>query len=298
MLSLTNKDSMINQLQLVSAIREEAIDTAKENCQKLKNYVIYGIPTVLDRMPNPSTSVLKSSGSNNHHDLKCDIITDELNDYEFVHRMKTLINSLPDTYKDTFVSVYINGKPISSMYRSNIYTVLNRGYLKLALLDATINYSSRDELAYQNLKVSHNTRKKQIIKKMKAELYDLRSLYLSGRVEIEKDDFGRYVLLNRSADVETYNYYADMLRWINQLSMIKNVKTDSKKAIMKLIKDSDWKYLSTTDRRAITKGLLALAYLDQHINYTYEELKYDAKDYFISMAFLASLKNFQFQLPV
>ena len=36
MLRTTNQDSTINQLQLISEKREDAIATAKENCQKLK----------------------------------------------------------------------------------------------------------------------------------------------------------------------------------------------------------------------------------------------------------------------
>ena len=78
----TKQDSTIHQLQVVSDKREEAISSAKENCRKLKNYVIYGVPSVIDRMPNTSTSILKSGDSNNHHDIKCEVITEEQNDYE------------------------------------------------------------------------------------------------------------------------------------------------------------------------------------------------------------------------
>lgn len=151
----TNQDSTIYQLQLISEIREEAIATAKENCQKLKNYITYGVPSVIDRMPNTSSSILKSSGSANPHDIKCEVITAEQNDYDFIHRMRKLICSLPDTYKNTFVSIFIDGKSIRSFHRNDINTILKRGYLKLALLDATIDYSAEDEMKYQNYKLSH-----------------------------------------------------------------------------------------------------------------------------------------------
>lgn len=297
---LTNKDKMIHQLQLISEKREDAILVAKENCHKLKNYIAYGIPSVIDRMPNPSTSVLKSSnGTTNHHDIKCDVITEELNDYDFVNRMKNLIYSLPETYKGTFISIFIECKPINGSYRSNVYTLLNRGYLKLAISDATIDYLAEDELTYQNLKISHNTQKKQIIKRMKSSLYGLRALYLSGQVEIIKNDKNDlYSLLNHSANKEQFIFYANVIQWINELHCFGSSSMDSKEAIMKLIMDTDWKYLSTSDRRSITKGLLALAYLDKDIDYTYAELKYDASEYFISTAFLVALKNFQLQLPI
>ena len=106
-------------------------------------------------MPNTSSSILKSSGSANPHDIKCEVITAEQNDYDFIYRMKKLIYSLSDTYKNTFISIFIDGKSIRSFHRNDIYTILKRGYLKLALLDATIDYSAEDEMKYQNYKLSH-----------------------------------------------------------------------------------------------------------------------------------------------
>lgn len=296
---LTNKDLAIHQLQQISEKREDAILITKENCHKLKNYITYGVPTVIERMPNASTSVLKSSSSTNHHDIKCDVITDELNDYNFIDHMKSLIFSLPETYKETFISVFIDCRPISTLYRTNIYTLLNRGYLKLAILDTSIEYYAEDELNYQNLKVSHNTRKKQIIKKMKANLYNLHALYLSGQVEIIKDEkTNLYSLKNHTINKEQFTFYDNIIQWINEFHSFGSSSMDSKEAIMKLIMDTEWKYLSTSDRRSITKGMLALAYLDKDIDYTYEELKYDASEYFISTSFLVALKNFQLQLPI
>ncbi len=294
----TNQDSTIYQLQLISEIREEAIATAKENCQKLKNYITYGVPSVIDRMPNTSSSILKSSGSANPHDIKCEVITAEQNDYDFIHRMRKLICSLPDTYKNTFVSIFIDGKSIRSFHRNDIYTILKRGYLKLALLDATIDYSAEDEMKYQNYKLSHKTKKTKIIKKMKAKLFELRSLTISGAVKFERDEFNQYTLINLSVSEAQFIFYSEFVKWINELHVIKSHSMNSKEAIMKYITDVDWKYLDTSDRRSLTKGLLALAYLDNDIDYTYEELKYDAIEYSISTSFLISLKNFQFQLPI
>lgn len=298
MLQTTNQDSTIKQLQLISEKREEAISSAKENCQKLKNYITYGVPSVIDRMPNTSTSILKSSDTNNHHDIKCEVITAELNDYDFIMRMRNLIYSLSDTYRNTFISIYVDGKSIRSFHRNDIYTILKRGYLKLALLDATIDYSAEDEMNYQNFKVSHNSKKNRIIKKMKTKLFELQSLYLSGAVQIKKDEYNKYSLINHSASVDQYDFYSQCIKWINELHAIKGSGMDAKEAIMKYIMDIDWKYLDTSDRRSLTKGLLALAYLDNDIDYTYEELKYDSIEYSIGTSFLVSLKNFQFQLPI
>lgn len=298
MLRTTNQDSTIYQLRSISEKREEAISTAKENCQKLKNYITYGVPSVLDRMPNTSASILKSTGSTSHHDIKCEVITAEINDYDFINRMRSIIYSLSDTYRNIFVSVYIDGKSIRSFHRNDIYTILKRGYLKVALLDATIDYSAEDELNYQNLKVSHNSKKTRIIKKMKAKLLELQALYISGAVIIEKDQFNQYSLINHNAKKEQYNFYSEFIKWINELHVIKSTGMDAKEVIMKYVMDAEWKYLDTSDRRSLTKGLLALAYLDNDIDYTYEELKYDAIEYSISTSFLISLKNFQFQLPI
>lgn len=294
----TNQDSTIYQLQLISEIREEAIATAKENCQKLKNYITYGVPSVIDRMPNTSTSILKSSDSNNHHDIKCEVIAAEINDYDFTNRMRNLIYSLSDTYRNIFVSIYLDGKSIRSFKRNDIYTILKRGYLKLALLDASIDYSAEDEMNYQNYKLSHSNKKTKIIKRMRAKLFGLQSLYISGAVRIEKDELSKYILINQSASIDQYNFYSQCMKWINELHAIKSSSLNAKEAIMKYVMDIDWKYLDTSDRRSLTKGLLALAYLDNDIDYTYEELKYDAIEYSISTTFLISLKNFQFQLPI
>ncbi len=293
----TKQDSTIHQLQVVSDKREEAISSAKENCRKLKNYVIYGVPSVIDRMPNTSTSILKSGDSNNYHDIKCEVITEEQNDYDFIHRMKKLIYSLPDTYKNTFASIFIDGKSIRSFHRNDIYTILKRGYLKLALLDATIEYSAEDEMKYQNYKLSHHTKKTKIIKKMKAKLFELRSLTISGAVKFEINEFNQHTLINLSASEEQFIFYSEFVKWINELHAIKSHGMNSREAIMKYITE-DWKYLDTSDRRSLTKGLLALAYLDNDIDYSYEELKFDSLEYSISAAFLTALKNFQFQLPI
>jgi len=106
----TKQDSTIHQLQVVSDKREEAISSAKENCRKLKNYVIYGVPSVIDRMPNTSTSILKSGDSNNHHDIKCEVITEEQNDYDFIRcriRIKTLSQAflLTGNQSDLFIEM-------------------------------------------------------------------------------------------------------------------------------------------------------------------------------------------------
>ena len=232
MLRTTNQDSTINQLQLISEKREDAIAAAKVNCQKLKNYMTYGIPSVIERMPNTSNSILKSSDSNNHHDIKCEVITAEQNDYDFIYRMRKLIYSLPDTYKNTFVSIFIDGKSIRSFHRNDIYTILKRGYLKLALLDATIDYSAEDEMKYQNYKLSHKTKKTKIVKKMKAKLFELRSLIISGAVRIEKDELSKYILINQSASIDQYNFYSQCMKLINELHLIKNSSLNAKEAII------------------------------------------------------------------
>lgn len=292
--------SEISELEVVKEQREEAIEIAKANCIKLKNFIKYGIPSFMERMPGYTTSILSQTDSYmNKHDIKCDILTDELEDNCFVVRMKSFINSLPETYRSIFVSVYINGKSIRSFHRSDIYTILKRGYLKLAIFDSTIDYTAEQEMKYQNLKVSHNAKKTVIIKRMKAKLTVLQSLYLSKAVLIKTNEYNYYSLINVSARQNQFNYYVEMIRWINELHTLKaNTGLCPKDALMKFITDVDWKYLDTSDRRNLNKGILALAYLDPDIHYTYEELKYDSSEYVLGTAFLNAIKNFQFSLPI
>ncbi len=290
----------MQELQLFKEQRDEAIEIAKSNCLRLKHFGEYGVPTFIERMPQYTTSILAQSDTNTgNHDIKCDLLTAEQQDIEFVNRMKKLICTLPEAYRNIFISVYINGKAIRSFHRGDIYTILRRGYLKLAIMDSTIDYTSEKEMNYRNLKESHNTKKTMTIKRMRAKLLELQSLYLSNEINIETDHLNQYSLINRSADQHKFDFYAAMISWINELHAIECYSgMNPKEALMKFIMDADWKYLDTTDRRNLNKGILALAYLDPDINYSYEELKYDVTEYQESIKFLTALKIFQFRLPI
>lgn len=290
----------IRELQLLKEQRDEAIELAKTNCLKLKNFCEFGIPSLMERMPNYTTSILAYSGTGTgNHDIKCDLLTAEQRDNEFVDRMKSLIRVLPEAYRDIFISVYINGKSARSFQRGDIYTILKRGYLKLAIIDSTIDYTSEKEMDYQNLKDSHNAKKTMTVKRMRTKLMELQSLYLSNSIIIEKNHLNQYQLINRSANQCKFEFYAEMISWINELHAIECYSgINPKDALMRFIMDAEWKYLGTTDRRNLNKGILALAYLDADINYSYDELKYDVSEYQQSIKFLTAIKNFQFRLPI
>ena len=67
---------------------------------------------------------------------------------------------------------------------------------------------------------------------MKAKLFELRSLIISGAVRIEKDELSKYILINQSASIDQYNFYSQCMKLINELHLIKNSSLNAKEAII------------------------------------------------------------------
>lgn len=293
------------ELQELSQKRDDAIYQAKLNCKKLRNFMKYGIESFSDRLPSSSSSIIKRpEGFATEISSKyLNIITDEEKDKYFIEKMIVLIANLKDPLRDLFIKVYIEGKSMSSIHRKDKYKIAERGYLKLALLDADIDYTFSDDVKYNNLHDAHVMKTDRIMKEIKARLKTVKSLYISKHINLYLDEHGYIVVENLKMTDENssikFSYIHTLISWINELNALTStVGLPPKDAIYKFIMEDDWKYIDTSDRNNLVKGMLALAYLDDDFDYSYEDIEYDAMRKCRSKKFVAELQEFQFQLKL
>lgn len=296
---------MFMDLKSLVEQREDAIAQSKLNCKKLKTFMTYGVDSFVDRLPSFSTSILKrpegfSVSSNNKYVVA---LTDEIKDKEFIERMCLLFAHLKEPYKEVFIAYFIKNTKIKDIYPgttgNSVSKILERGYLKLALLDAEIDYSYCDEVQYKLKNEEHKTKRNLIIKQMKARLYLVQSLMINNTILLTTNSDGFLIVENVKMEYEEYKIIFNLIQWINNLCTLSSKSGLSPKdAVIKFIFDNDWKYLGTTDRNNFLRGILALAYLDESINYSIEQFEYDVYSNCKSQSFINEIKNFQFSLKV
>ena len=154
--------------------RYQAIEEVKERLNLIASFYELGVPSIIDRVPSFTTSLLQvnTSGSNSSNDLGSKVTTancaEEL-DFEFFGKYKKIIASLKEPYKDAITQIYINSKKLVELKKKNdhIDERLNEAYLQIAVLDDTIPYSISDYLAFrkyeQEQRAIKNTNKKEAI---------------------------------------------------------------------------------------------------------------------------------------
>lgn len=299
--------------------RKNAISDAKMNCEALRTLVFYGVPNFIDRVPSCTSSILiMPTGSSTTTDSKYNtILTQEQDDQIFIRKMINLINSLSDTYKEIFVDVFINCSKKSSYYnnegkeylnRKDIYKILERGYLKLALVDYEINYSIFEECKYNNFLTSQKEKQKRMVAIMKLRLKELQTFLILENIKLIDTNTGAafsieekiffeenrtFSLVNINLLKKDFDRLNIFIKWLNELFW-----GDQKAALLKFLLTKDWKYLDTTDRSNLTKGLLALALLDPETDYTYLEFNNDLNRLGNSRRFIELFKNYQFGLSI
>ncbi len=279
--------------------RQEAIIQVKLNCLKLMNLHKYGVKSFYDRLPPFTSSVIKASdGSRGNADEKyLSALTQQEQEYDFIGKMKQLFQKMEDPYCELFFECYVSCKPIKNINRPDKHTILNRGYLKLALLDADIDYNYMDEIEYQDQKERHNQQTSQVIKKMKAQLKSVYTYYLNHNIDLYLNEDTTVIIKNLNLQQDDYLPLQELVAWINEIDSISFTSGRSPKlCVYKFIVDPEWKYLDAVDRKSLLKGILTLAYINHDMNYCKEDIERDAIVRCNSKHFLREIKNFQFSL--
>ncbi|MEG0408441.1 MAG: hypothetical protein RR623_06160 [Bacilli bacterium] len=282
------------QFQNLLAKKDEAVNEAESNCTRLCLLMKHGVPSVDDRLPSASSSVIAMpSGTSSNKNKIIRAITDEKNDYDFINKMENIISRLKQPYKKIFDEVYLHNVAIKDIYNGkhdgipneNVYKIIRNGYLKIALLDSDIDFSNTDliKIDTENYQIKKN--KKEIKVEVKALLDDIQAFVVCNKLIFDDDlDF-----------IDNQLCYKTTLKISYLFTIIRQLPNSERLMVVNYMRGNTKTVNKTSDYYTLERALLTIGLLHSEINYGFLNFETDLK---ISQnkyvkKYLAHLKNFQ-----